>query len=66
MTEPVRTIKPNKNATLQSLTAFCYMITAKTKEEFCFWYSIAAHDNNGASIWYWMQKSKRLNRTKGE
>ena len=52
--------KPNKNISFESLTAAFYLMTAKTKEEFCHYYSLAMHDNNGASVWYWVEKLKPI------
>ena len=46
----------NPAATLESLTAFIYMLLAEDKESFCYYHNLAAHDKEGASIWYNIHK----------
>lgn len=51
--------KENRTTTLESLLAFVGLICCDTKEQFVYYYRIAAKDNNGASIWFYINKGKK-------
>lgn len=50
--------KYNRTTTLESLVAFVGLICCDTKEQFCYYYRLAAKDDNGASAWYRMYIQK--------
>lgn len=51
--------KENRTTTLESLLAFVGLICCDTKEQFEYYYRLAAKDNNGASVWFYINKGNK-------
>lgn len=49
----------NRTTTLESLLAFVGLICCDNKEQFEYYYRLAAKDDNGGTIWFYIYRGKK-------